>query len=262
MSCPPHLLARAAGAGWRCSLCRQGEAAGRAGGAGCTLYALHPLLLPTCHPPAHPPILFNPPALFMAQPSTCDHHRRPHRTHLLQRCPPVSHCITAMTQSSPTTLDAPSSLRQPPASHQQHTPAPTTTIPGVGWQWVRTARGGAEARRYMRTSWHHTPPPALTYRDPAPAPAPPCATAVIAPPPPTVLLSPSPMTGHNSPPPAPQPHTICPPTIHMPIVTPHRLPQVSPTATAQPTSSIWDPHDPPSSAHPNSPSKHTLLWAQ
>ena len=133
-------------------------------------------------------------------------------TCLCQCHPPISHHVTAVTWSSLTTLDVPSSLRQPPTSHQRHAPAPTTTI-GVGWQWVRMARGGAEARTsevrtYTRTSLHHALPPALTYRGPAPAPAPPRTTAVAMPPPPTVLLSPPPMTGHNLPPPLCPSHTL------------------------------------------------------
>ena len=153
----------------------------------------------------------------------CDHRCGP-RLHAHPPLPaPPSH-LTLYHSRDAIVTDHPRCAIVAEAAPASHTPVPTTTIPGVGWRWVRMVRGDAEVRTYTCMSSHCTLPPALTYRDPAPAPAPPCATAVIAPPPPTVLLSPSPMTGHNPPAPAPQPHTVRPP-----IVVPYCLPQVSPT---------------------------------
>ena len=148
----------------------------------CLPYVPPPMLtchyLPSlCHPPspfAHlPPSCLashplQPPALFVAQPSTCNHRHGPH----LHVCPPLpvppSHLMPChshdviVTNHPRHTVIAEAAPHQPPG----RTPAPTTTIPGVGWWWVRTVRGDMEARTYMHTSSHRTLPPPLIYWDP------------------------------------------------------------------------------------------------
>ena len=138
-------------------------------------------------------------------------------TCLYQRHPPISRCITAVMQLSPTTLNMPLSLKQPPTSTRTH-PCTHHYHPWGGMVVGQDGEGGCRGKDAYILALHSPSSPNLSGSHPSPSPST-ChchhhATATHCPPVPTGVTRHSPM---------PQPHTVHPPTVRPPVIVPYHL---------------------------------------